>query len=181
MQGFGVNTYKWVNAAGETKLVKYHWLPKQGVKSWTEADAAVQQGRELGVHTKDLYDAIERGEYPEWDLHVQLMDDHDHPELDWDPLDDTKVWPENDFPLRHVGTMVLDRAPENFFAESEQIAFGTGVLVDGLDFSDDKMLVGPHVLLLGHAAPPGRPELPAAAGQPGQARARSRPTSATAR
>ena len=103
---------------------------------------AVQQGRELGVHTKDLYEAIARGDYPEWDLHVQLMDDHDHPELDWDPLDDTKVWPENDFPLRHVGTMVLDRAPENFFAESEQIAFGTGVLVDGLDFSDDKMLVG---------------------------------------
>ena len=102
MQGFGVNTYKWVNAAGETKLVKYHWHPKQGVKSWTEADAAVQQGRELGVHTKDLYEAIARGDHPEWDLFVQLMDDHDHPELDWDPLDDTKVWPENDFPLRHV-------------------------------------------------------------------------------
>ena len=102
----------------------------------------MQQGRELGVHTKDLYDAIERGDYPEWDLYVQIMDDHDHPELDWDPLDDTKVWPENDFPLRHVGRMVLNRAPENFFAESEQIAFGTGVLVDGLDFSDDKMLVG---------------------------------------
>jgi len=142
MQGFGVNTYKWVNAACETKLVKYHWHPKYGVKSWTEADAAVQQGRELGVHTKDLYGAIARGEHPEWDLFVQLMDDHDHPELDWDPLDDTKVWPENDFPLRHVGTMVLNRAPQNFFAESEQIAFGTGVLVDGLDFSDDKMLVG---------------------------------------
>jgi catalase len=142
MQGFGVNTYKWVNAAGDTKLVKYHWLPKQGVKSWTEADAAIQQGRELGVHTKDLYDAIAQGEYPEWELNVQLMDDHDHPELDWDPLDDTKVWPEDEFPLRPIGRMVLDRAPKNFFAESEQIAFGTGVLVDGLDFSDDKMLVG---------------------------------------
>jgi catalase len=142
MQGFGVNTYKWVNAAGETKLVKYHWLPKQGVKSWTEADAAVQQGRELGVHTKDLNEAIQRGEYPEWELCVQLMDDHDHPELDWDPLDDTKVWPENDFPLHAVGKMTLNRNPTNFFAENEQIAFGTGVLVDGLDFSDDKMLVG---------------------------------------
>jgi catalase len=141
-QGFGVNTYKWVNEAGETKLIKYHWLPKQGVKSWTEADGAAMQGQELGCHTKDLYDAIDRGEYPEWDLYVQVMDDHDHPELDWDPLDDTKVWPENDFPLRHVGRMVLDRRPANFFAESEQIAFGTGVLVDGLDFSDDKMLVG---------------------------------------
>jgi catalase len=142
MQGFGVNTYKWVNAQGETKLVKYHWLPKQGVKSWTEADAAVQQGRELGVHTKDLNEAIARGDFPEWELCVQLMEDHDHPELDWDPLDDTKVWPENDFPVLPIGKMTLNRNVDNFFAENEQIAFGTGVLVDGLDFSDDKMLVG---------------------------------------
>jgi catalase len=141
-QGFGVNTYKWVNEAGETVLVKYHWHPKQGVKSWTAEDAAAVQSQELGVHTKDLYDAIDRGDYPEWDLFVQIMSDDEHPELDWDPLDDTKVWPESDFPLRHVGTMQLNRKPENFFAESEQIAFGTGVLVDGLDFSDDKMLVG---------------------------------------
>ncbi|SER17244.1 catalase [Microlunatus flavus] len=141
-QGFGVNTYKWVNAAGETQLVKYHWLPKQGVKSWTAADAAVAQGRELGVHTKELYAAIEAGDHPSWELHVQLMSDDEHPELDFDPLDDTKVWPENDFPLRKVGTMTLNRTPQNFFTESEQIAFGTGVLVDGLDFSDDKMLVG---------------------------------------
>jgi catalase len=82
MQGFGVNTYKWVNEAGETKLVKYHWLPQQGVKSWTEADAAVMQGRERGCHTKELYESIERGECPEWELNVQMMDDHDRPELD---------------------------------------------------------------------------------------------------
>jgi catalase len=142
MQGFGVNTYKWVNQAGDTKLVKYHWHPKQGVKSWTAADAAAVQAHELGPHTKDLYDAIEAGDYPEWDLYVQLMDDGDHPELDFDPLDDTKVWRENDFPLRHVGTMQLNRGPDNIFAENEQASFGTGVLVDGLDFSDDKMLVG---------------------------------------
>ena len=142
MQGFGVNTYKWVNAAGETKLVKYHWVPKQGVKSYTAADAAVVQGQTLGAHTKDLYDAIEAGDFPEWELHVQMMDDHDHPELDWDPLDDTKVWPEELFPVKPVGRMVLDRNVEDNFAENEQIAFGTGVLVDGLDFSDDKMLVG---------------------------------------
>ena len=142
MQGFGVNTYKWVNEAGETQLVKYHWLPAQGVASYTAADGAVIQGKTLGAHTKDLYDSIEAGDFPSWELHVQLMDDHDHPELDFDPLDDTKVWPENDFPLRKVGTMTLDRMPENFFAENEQISFGTGVLVDGLDFSDDKMLVG---------------------------------------
>ncbi len=142
MQGFGVNTYKWVNEAGDTVLVKYHWHPKQGVKSWTEADAGAMQGKELGVHTADLYNSIEAGDYPEWDLFVQIMEDHDHPELDFDPLDDTKVWPEEIFPLRHVGVMQLNRTPENFFLESEQIAFGTGVLVDGLDFSDDKMLVG---------------------------------------
>ena len=142
MQGFGVNTYKWVNAQGQTKLVKYHWIPKQGVKSWTEADASAMQASELGCHTKDLYDAIQAGDYPEWELCVQMMDDHDHPELDWDPLDDTKVWPEQDFPVKPVGRMVLDRTVDNVFAENEQIAFGTGVLVDGLDFSDDKMLVG---------------------------------------
>ncbi len=141
-QGFGVNTYKWVNAQGGTKLVKYHWLPKQGVRSYTAEDAANVQATDLGSHTRDLYQAIERGEYPEWELAVQLMDDHEHPDLDFDPLDDTKVWPEEQFPLRKVGRMVLDRAPENFFTENEQIAFGTGVLVDGLDFSDDKMLVG---------------------------------------
>jgi catalase len=141
-QGFGVNTYKWVNAQGETTLVKYHWSPKLGVKSLTAAQAAQLQAQDLGHHTKDLYDAINRGEFPEWELRVQLMDDHDHPELDFDPLDDTKAWPENQFPLRPVGRLVLDKTPENFFAQSEQLAFGTGVLVDGLDFSDDKMLQG---------------------------------------
>ncbi|MCA2174999.1 catalase [Nonomuraea glycinis] len=142
MQGFGVNTYKWVNQQGDTVLVKYHWMPKQGVRSMTEADAAVIQGQELGHATKDLRDAIERGEYPEWELLVQMMSDEEHPELDFDPLDDTKVWPENEFPARPVGRMVLDKAVGNNFAENEQISFGTGVLVDGLDFSEDKMLVG---------------------------------------
>ncbi len=141
-QGFGVNTYKWVNAAGETKLVKYHWMPSEGVASLTDADAAVIQGGDLGHASKDLYEAIERGDYPKWDLYVQMMDDHDHPELDWDPLDDTKVWPENDFEPKLVGTMTLTSNVQNHFAQNEQLAFGTGVLVDGLDFSDDKMLVG---------------------------------------
>ncbi len=141
-QGFGVNTYKWVNAAEDTKLVKYHWIPKQGVKSMTAEDAAAVQAEETGAHTKDLYGAIERGEFPEWDFFVQIADDHDHPDLNFDVLDDTKTWPENDFPLHHIGTLQLNRAPRNFFAENEQIAFGTGVLVEGLDFSDDKMLVG---------------------------------------
>jgi catalase len=142
MQGFGVNTYKWVNADNETVLVKYHWIPKQGVKSWTAADAAAVQAEDLGPHSKDLFEAIERGEYPEWELRVQIISDDEHPELDFDPLDDTKVWPEELFEPRAIGRMVLNRNVENVFAENEQIAFGTGVLVDGLDFSDDKMLVG---------------------------------------
>src|SRR4051812_10980920 len=141
-QGFGVNTYKWVNAAGESVLVKYHWIPTAGVHSLTEADAAVIQGSDLGHASKDLYDAIEAGDHPEWELRVQLMSDDEHLELDFDPLDDTKVWPENEFPPKKVGTMVLTSNVRNFFAENEQLSFGTGVLVDGLDFSDDKMLVG---------------------------------------
>ncbi|MDQ2700868.1 MAG: catalase, partial [Actinomycetota bacterium] len=142
MQGFGVNTYKWVNNDGDTVLVKYHWIPKEGVKSWSAADASAVQAEDLGAHTKDLYDSIEAGNYPEWELQVQIMSDDEHPELDFDPLDDTKVWPEEIFPPRPVGKLTLTRNPGNVFAENEQIAFGTGVLVDGLEFSDDKMLVG---------------------------------------
>lgn len=142
MEGFGVNTYRMVNAEGGTVLVKYHFHPRQGVASLTEAEAAKVQGQDLGSASKDLFTAIEKGDYPQWDMFVQIMEDHEHPELDWDPLDDTKIWPEKDFPLRHAGTMTLNRNVEDFFDENEQIAMGTGVLVDGLDFSDDKMLVG---------------------------------------
>ncbi|WP_017570173.1 catalase [Nocardiopsis halotolerans] len=141
-QGFGVNTYKWVNDVGETVLVKYTWMPKQGVRSMTEADAANIQANETGHATKDLREAIDRGDHPEWELLVQMMSDEEHLELDFDPLDDTKTWPEQDFPPKPVGRIVLDRNVSNDFAENEQISFGTGVLVDGLDFSDDKMLVG---------------------------------------
>ena len=142
MEGFGVNTYKMVNAKGDTVLVKYHFHPRCGVASLTADEAAKVQGQDLGSASKDLFEAIERGEYPQWDMYVQIMEDHDHPELDWDPLDDTKIWPEKDFPLRHLGVMTLNRNVEDHFNENEQIAMGTGVLVDGLDFSDDKMLVG---------------------------------------
>jgi catalase len=142
MEGFGVNTYKMVNADGDTVLVKYHWHPRAGLACLTQAEADKVQGKDLGSASKDLFEAIERGDYPQWDLYIQLMEDHDHPELDWDPLDDTKIWPEHQFPLRHAGVMTLNRNVEDFHNENEQIAMGTGVLVDGLDFSDDKMLVG---------------------------------------
>lgn len=142
MQGSGVNTYKWVNDKGEAVLVKYHWEPKQGIRNLTQEEANEIQAKNVGHATQDLYEAIERGDYPEWELFVQIMEDDYHSELDFDPLDDTKLWPEEKFPWLPVGRMVLDRNPVDFHAEIEQSAFGTGVLVDGMDFSDDKMLQG---------------------------------------
>lgn len=142
MQGSGVNTYKWVNAEGKGVLVKYHWEPLQGIKNLTQQQASEIQAKNFNHATQDLYEAIERGDYPQWELLVQIMEDGDHPELDFDPLDDTKLWPQDQFPWLPVGKMTLNRNPVNYFAEVEQSAFGTGVLVDGLDFSDDKMLQG---------------------------------------
>ncbi len=142
MQGSGVNTYKWVNADGKAVLIKYHWEPKQGIRNLSQVQAEDIQGKNFNHASQDLYDAIEAGNFPEWELLVQIMSDDEHPELDFDPLDDTKLWPPDQFPWQPVGRMVLDRNPVNFFAEVEQSAFGTGVLVDGLEFSDDKMLQG---------------------------------------
>lgn len=142
MEGSSVNTYKLVNAEGIARLCKFHWVPKLGVKNLTRAQAAEIQARDVGHATRDLYDAIAHGEYPEWELSIQLMSDDGQPELDFDPLDDTKLWPRDKFPLQPVGRMVLDRNPGNVFAETEQSAFCPGVLVDGIDFSDDKMLQG---------------------------------------
>lgn len=142
MQGSGVNTYKWVNKDGQAVLVKYHWEPKHGIKNLTQVQAQEVQGKNFNHATQDLYEAIEKGDFPEWELLIQIMSDDDHPELDFDPLDDTKIWPQDQFPWLPVGKMILNKNPENYFAEVEQAAFGTGVLVDGLDFSDDKMLQG---------------------------------------
>jgi catalase len=142
MQGSGVNTYKWVNKDGEAVLVKYHWEPLQGIKNLTQDQAKQIQAENFNHATQDLFDAIEQGNFPEWELCVQIMSDDEHPELDFDPLDDTKIWPTDQFPFIPVGKMTLNKNPENYFAEVEQAAFGTGVLVDGLDFSDDKMLQG---------------------------------------
>src|SRR5690606_15252354 len=113
-----------------------------GVASLTAGEASKVQAHDLGSASKDLYESIEKGSYPQWDLYVQIMEDHDHPELEWDPLDDTKIWPVDLFPLRHGGVMTLNRNVSDFFKENEQIAMGTGLVVDGLDLSDDKMRVG---------------------------------------
>ncbi|WP_430911040.1 catalase [Methylobacterium sp. sgz302541] len=142
MEGSGVNTYKLVNDQGEAVLCKFHWIPKQGVRNLTSPEAAKIQGENVGHATQDLYDNIAAGNFPEWEFAVQIMPDGPNEHLSFDPLDDTKLWPVEDFPLRPCGRMVLDRVPDNFFADVEQSAFGTGVLVDGIDFSDDKMLQG---------------------------------------
>lgn len=143
MQGSGVNTYKWVNKDGESVIVKYHWEPiNQGIKNLTQKEADDIQSQSTNHATQDLYEAIEKKDYPEWEFSVQIMSDEKHPELDFDPLDPTKLWPTDQFPFLPVGKMVLNKNPENFYAEVEQVAFGTGVLVDGLDFSDDKLLQG---------------------------------------
>ncbi len=142
MEGSGVNTYKWYNEAGEGILVKYHWIPKQGLHNLTQEQANGIQSTNFSHATQDLYEAIERGDCPEWEFAVQLMTDEQDAQLPFDPLDDTNIWPEDKFPYLPIGRMVLDRNPVNYFAEVEQVGFGTGVLVDGLDFSDDKMLVG---------------------------------------
>jgi catalase len=142
MEGSGVNTYKMVNDDGVAHLVKYLFLPKQGLKFLTQAQAEEIQAKNFNHATQDLYEAIERGDYPEWEFCVQIMSDDEHPELDFDPLDPTKIWPVDQFPTLPVGRLVLDKNPRDYFAEVEQAAFGTGVLVDGLDFSDDKLLQG---------------------------------------
>lgn len=103
MRGSGVNTYRFVNAEGEGVLVKFHWLSQQGEHNLTQAEANAIQATDLGHASKDLYEAIERGDYPRWELNVQVMSDDEHPELDFDPLDDTKLWPEEDFPYLPVG------------------------------------------------------------------------------
>ncbi|WP_246343927.1 catalase [Adhaeribacter radiodurans] len=142
MQGSGVNTYKWVNADGEAVIVKYHWEPLQGIRNLTQAEAESIQAKNFNHATQDLFEAIKDGNFPQWELFVQIMSDDEHPELDFDPLDDTKIWPKDQFPWLPVGKMTLNRNPVDYFNEVELSAFGTGVLVDGLDFSDDKMLQG---------------------------------------
>lgn len=142
MRGSGVHAYKWVNSEGKAVLVKYHWITQQGEKNLTQAEADAIQATNFNHATQDLYDAIDRGDFPKWELQVQIMEDGEHPELDFDPLDPTKLWPPELYPLMPVGMMVLNGNPKNYFAETEQVSFGTGVLVDGMDFSDDKLLQG---------------------------------------
>jgi catalase len=142
MEGFGVNTYKWVNAEGKAVYVKYHWKPAAGVHPIDRHEATRLAGEDPDVATRDLYDTIASGKTVEWELSVQIMDIADELKQTFDPLDVTKTWPEDKFALILVGKMVLNRNPENFFAEVEQAAFCPASIVPGIELSADKLLQG---------------------------------------
>jgi catalase len=142
MNGYGSHTYMWVNAAGEKFWVKYHFKSDQGVETLTQEEANRIAGEDSDFHRRDLNEAIERGEFPSWTLHVQVMPYEDAKTYRFNPFDLTKVWPHGDYPLIPVGTMTLNKNAENFFAQIEQAAFEPSAIVPGIGFSPDKMLLG---------------------------------------
>jgi catalase len=142
MQGFGVHTFRFVNEAGKSTFVKFHWNPLGGTHSLAWDEAVKISGADPDFHRRDLWEAIEAGAYPEWELGVQLFSEADAERYSFDVLDATKLIPEELVPVTPVGRMVLDRNPDNFFAETEQVAFCTAHIVPGLDFSNDPLLAG---------------------------------------
>ncbi len=142
MEGFGVNTYRFVNEDGVAHFVKLHWKPVLGVHSFVWDEAQKIAGKDPDFHRRDLYDAIEQGNYPEYELAVQLIPEEQEFAFDFDILDPTKIWPEEQVPLRKLGKMTLNRNVDNFFAETEQVAFHVGHVVPGIDFSNDPLLQG---------------------------------------
>ena len=142
MEGFGVNTFRLINAEGEATLVKFHWRPKLGTQSTCWDEAVKIAGADPDYHRRDLYEAIDQGDFPEWEFGVQLFTQEQADALPFDILDATKLVPEEDYPIRVIGRMVLDRNPDNFFAETEQVAFLPTNIVPGIDFSEDPLLQG---------------------------------------
>ena len=142
MQGFGVHTYRLVNAKGESHFVKFHWKPMLGTHSLVWDEAVKISGADSDFHRRDLWDAIESGEYPEWELGLQIFTEAQAEGFSFDVLDATKLIPEELVPVTPVGRMVLNRNPDNFFAETEQVAFCTAHVVPGIDFSNDPLLAG---------------------------------------
>ncbi|MBT9596535.1 MAG: catalase [Vitreoscilla sp.] len=142
MQGFGVHTYRLVNAKGESHFVKFHWKPKLGTHSLVWDEAVKISGADSDFHRRDLWEAIESGEYPEWELGLQIFTEAQAEGFSFDVLDATKLIPEELVPVTPVGRMVLNRNPDNFFAETEQVAFCTAHVVPGIDFSNDPLLAG---------------------------------------
>jgi catalase len=142
MEGFGVHTFRFVNAAGESTFVKFHWKPKLGLQSVVWNEAVKINGADPDFHRRDLWDAIQSGNPPEWELCVQLFDDAFADSFDFDVLDATKIIPEELVPARPIGRLVLNKVVDNFFAETEQVAFCTQNIVPGIDFTNDPLLQG---------------------------------------
>ncbi|MDK2744097.1 MAG: catalase [Nitrospira sp. BO4] len=142
MEGFGVHTFRFVNEKGTSRFVKFHWKPLLGVHSVAWDEAQKISGVDPDFHRRDLWDAIERGDFPEWELGVQLVEEKDEHRFDFDLLDATKLIPEELVPVRRIGKLTLNKNPENFFAETEQVAFHPGHLVSGIEFSNDPLLQG---------------------------------------
>ena len=142
MEGFGIHTWRWVNAAGKSVFVKYHFKPKKGVHSLVWDESQKISGKDPDFHRRDLYESIDMGDFPEWEFGVQIVKEEDEHKFDFDILDATKIIPEELVPITPVGRLVLNRNPDNFFAETEQVAYSPAHIVPGIDFSNDPLLQG---------------------------------------
>ena len=142
MEGFGVHTFRFVNRAGASTFVKFHWKPKLGMQSVVWNEAVKLNGADPDYHRRDLWNSIQAGAFPEWELGVQVFDDAFADEFPFDVLDATKLIPEEIVPIRKIGRLVVDRVVDNFFAETEQVAFCTNNIVPGIDFTNDPLLQG---------------------------------------
>jgi catalase len=142
MEGFGIHTFRLINDKGESHFVKFHWKPKLGVHSVTWDEAVKISGADSDFHRRDLWDAIDSGHFPEWELGIQIVAQEDEHKFDFDLLDPTKLIPEDMVPVKIIGKMTLNKNPENFFAETEQVAFLPGHIIPGIDFSNDPLLQG---------------------------------------
>ncbi|MGN6279536.1 MAG: catalase [Sphingomonas sp.] len=142
MEGFGIHTFKLINDAGKTTFVKFHWKPRLGMQSTIWDEALKLQAADNDYHRRDLFEAIDSGAFPEWELGIQAFDEEFARAQPYDVLDATKIIPEDDIPVRIIGRMTLNRNPDNFFAETEQVAFCPANIVPGVDFSNDPLLQG---------------------------------------
>ncbi len=142
MEGFGVNTFRFINSRGTARFVKFHWKPLLGMHSLVWDEAQKIAGKDPDFLRRDLWEAIEMGDFPEWEFGVQMIEEKDEHKFDFDILDPTKFWPEEEIPVKRIGKMTLNRNPDNFFAETEQVAFHPGNVVPGIDVSNDPLLQG---------------------------------------
>ncbi len=142
MNGYGSHTYSMINAKNERVWVKFHLKTQQGIKNITDAEAEAIVGKDRESHQRDLFESIENGDFPRWDMKIQVMPEKDASKCPFNPFDLTKVWPHGDYPLMDVGVLELNKNPENYFAEVEQSAFNPANIVPGIGFSPDKMLQG---------------------------------------